>query len=84
MASRHRARICIRDHLSPAEGYLGFIPDADGAAVEVSVLTSTELTKKWREIDDFEGEGYERQRVVVTLESGALVDAEIYVALTDV
>jgi gamma-glutamylcyclotransferase (GGCT)/AIG2-like uncharacterized protein YtfP len=67
----------------PAEGYLGFIADADGQPVGVDVLLSDELDKKWREIDDFEGEGYVRTIMPVTLASGETIDAHIYVALTD-
>ncbi|MBT6446267.1 MAG: gamma-glutamylcyclotransferase, partial [Acidimicrobiaceae bacterium] len=42
-----------------------------------------QLANRWREIDDFEGAGYERRSVDVTLGSGAVVAAQIYVALTD-
>lgn len=68
----------------PAEGYQGFIPDADGSAVAVAVLLSSELESKWREIDDFEGSGYERSLVEVMLNDGTSIRANIYVALTDV
>ena len=68
----------------PAEGYQGFIADDDGSAVVVSVLRSLELHKKWREIDDFEGPGYERRPIVVELDDGSEVEAQIYVALTDI
>lgn len=68
----------------PADGYEGFLPDPDGGEVELSVLLSTELDKKWREIDDFEGNGYERRQLPVQLADGTVVDAHIYVALTDV
>lgn len=67
----------------PAEGYLGFLPTPDGIEVAVAVLRSGVLSKRWREIDDFEGAGYERQHVEVTLTSGDVITAWIYVALTD-
>jgi gamma-glutamylcyclotransferase (GGCT)/AIG2-like uncharacterized protein YtfP len=68
----------------PAEGYEGFLPDPDGPEVRVAVLLSAELDSRWREIDDFEGLGYERRVLPVRLEDGQTVDAHIYVALTDV
>jgi gamma-glutamylcyclotransferase (GGCT)/AIG2-like uncharacterized protein YtfP len=68
----------------PAEGYEGFLPDPDGPEVHVAVLLSAELDSRWREIDDFEGLGYERRVLPVRLEDGQTVDAHIYVALTDV
>jgi hypothetical protein len=52
--------------------------------VHVAVLLSAELDSRWREIDDFEGLGYERRVLPVRLEDGQTVDAHIYVALTDV
>lgn len=68
----------------PAEGYEGFLPDVDGHEVGVWVLRSNDLDKKWREIDDFEGPGYQRQQISVRLDRGDEVEAQIYVALTDV
>jgi len=67
----------------PAEGYQGFIADPDGLAVVVSVLQSSELTKKWREIDEFMGAGFERAPVSVELDDGGVLAAQIHVALTD-
>jgi len=67
----------------PADGYAGFIPDADGNPVPVAVLHSEQLEKNWRSIDDFEGDGYERRVITVSLDSGVQVQACIYVALTD-
>ena len=68
----------------PADGYEGFLPDPDGGTVELAVLLSDQLDTKWREIDEFEGPGYERRVLPVELESGHQIDAHIYVALTDV
>ncbi len=67
----------------PAEGYEGFVPDPNGGKVAVDVLVSEALAKRWREIDDFEGAGYERRSMDVTLESGEVIEASIYVALTE-
>lgn len=68
----------------PADGYEGFLPDPNGGQVELAVLLSDQLEQKWREIDDFEGLGYERRLLPVQLSDGRTVDAHIYVALTDV
>ena len=67
----------------PADGYLGFVPDADGVDVRLAILISPDLSKKWREIDEFEGPGYERRVLPVLLDDGREIDAHIYVALTD-
>lgn len=67
----------------PAEGYPGFVRDPDGNAVEVHVLRSDDLRAKWREIDDFEGAGYDREPIDVRLSDGSTVSAQIYVARTD-
>lgn len=75
---------CFEITWGPAEGYQGFIPDPDGSAVSVSVLLSAELGTKWREIDEFEGEGYERSLIEVVLDDGTHRQAHIYVALTEV
>jgi len=68
----------------PADGYQGFLPDPGGGRVELSVLLSPELDRKWREIDDFEGPGYERRILPIVLDDGREIDAHIYVALTDI
>jgi len=70
----------------PAEGYDGFIPDADGAAVQVHVLfaESDELDRHWRAADEFQGQGYERQTIDVQLDDGSQCQATMYVALTEV
>jgi len=67
----------------PAEGYDGFILDPDGSEVPVWVLRSTQLAEKWREIDEFEGEGYERLPVQITLAGGMAAIAQMYLARTD-
>lgn len=65
-----------------AEGYPGFLPDAEGNEIAVQVLVSDRLDRHWREIDDFEGPGYERQPIQVRLDDGEVIEAQIYVALT--
>ena len=68
----------------PTEGYEGFVPDLEGPDVAVAVLVSNQLDHRWREIDDFEGVGYERRLLPVRLDDGRTIDAHVYVALTDV
>ena len=67
----------------PADGYAGFLPEPDGNDVAVMVLVSEQLDKNWHTIDDFEGDGYRREVIAVTLDDGTSIDAWIYVALTD-
>lgn len=67
----------------PAEGYDGFVADADGSDVPVHVLVSEELPRRWREIDDFEGPGYRRVPIEVEFDDGSTVVASIYESLTD-
>lgn len=67
----------------PADGYEGFLPDDGGNNVPVMVLVSDHLEKNWRPIDDFQGGGFERQIVSATLSDGTVIQAWMYVALTD-
>ena len=67
----------------PAEGYEGFLPDDSGNDVPVMILRSDRLEKNWRTIDDFHGDGFVRQLTPVTLDDDTVIDAWIYVALTD-
>lgn len=67
----------------PAEGHAGFLPDPDGHTVDVAVLRSADLDRRWDEIDDFEGEAYDRRPIEVCLDGGPTIVAEIHVARTD-
>lgn len=67
----------------PAEGFDGFIADGEGSVVPVELLVSDKLDKKWREVDEFHGEGYRRLPIEVTLESGEVMLAQIYEAVAD-
>ncbi len=67
----------------PAEGHDGFVLDADGPAVTVDVVMSAKLDAHLHEIDAFQGPGYERRLVPVVGDSGDLIDAWIYLALTE-
>lgn len=64
----------------PADGYPGITLDADAPTTEVDVLESDELEKHLRRLDDFEGPGYRRIEVDVTLEDGTETTAWIYEA----
>jgi gamma-glutamylcyclotransferase (GGCT)/AIG2-like uncharacterized protein YtfP len=68
----------------PADGYPGLLPHPDAPKVDVDVLVSDDLARHWREIDRFEGPGFDRQPVEVTLDDGTVLKADIYVALTDI
>jgi len=63
------------------EGYPAFRRDPEGDAVAVDVLVSSELVDHWERLDAFEGPGYRRITVEVTLdsdsESGSLI-ASVY------
>ena len=59
-------------------GYPGFEPSPDGQAIPVKVLTSPELPRHWRRIDEFEGADYHRMPVTVELTDGTRVLAQIY------
>lgn len=67
----------------PAEGYEGFMPDDDGNSVPVMVLVSDKLEKNWPSIDDYHGDGFVRKLAAVTLDDESVVDAWVYLALTD-
>ncbi len=58
----------------PATGFIGFTPDVDGNDVPVQVLVSDKLTSWWHQIDEFEGPGYHRVIVDVSLDDPAAND----------
>ncbi|MEL6223067.1 MAG: gamma-glutamylcyclotransferase [Cyanobacteria bacterium J06626_14] len=60
-------------------GYPGLVIDADGNDVHGHVFTSSRLSAKWVDLDEFEGEQYERVTASVTLLSGKHVQAYVYV-----
>ncbi|WP_415716676.1 gamma-glutamylcyclotransferase family protein [Roseibium sp.] len=73
----------IRGHLTKvgwgtALGFPGFVPDPDGDALEVHVLTSVELEHHWDRLDAFEGVEYRRETILVETTAGH-VAAFIYV-----
>ncbi|MEM1188935.1 MAG: gamma-glutamylcyclotransferase family protein [Pseudomonadota bacterium] len=60
------------------QGYPGIIPDPDASPVRGHVLSSPELAAHWAMLDEFEGPGYERRSVAVTLASGEALQAWVY------
>lgn len=61
-----------------AMGCPGISLTDDGDSVDGVLFTSIELPEHWQMLDDFEGDGYRRVEVRVTLEGGNVVDAYIY------
>lgn len=59
------------------QGYPGVVLDG-GSEVRVAVLTSPGLAAAWERLDSFEGRGYRRVVVDVTLEDGGSVAAYVY------
>ncbi len=59
-------------------GYLGIDLDENGEEIEGFLFISENLSKHWRILDDFEGEGYERVITQARLGDGSEVVAYIY------
>lgn len=64
-------------------GYPGIVLDDAANQVKGFVFSSEHLNANWKLLDDFEGEGYERVPVQVTLNSGERVDSFIYMLKTN-
>ncbi|RYC13805.1 gamma-glutamylcyclotransferase family protein [Nocardioides zhouii] len=60
-------------------GYPALALRPDGPEVSGLVLTTPALADHWTSLDEFEGPGYERVLAPVTLASGEVVDAWLYV-----
>lgn len=61
-----------------AMGFPGLVLDSSGSAVDGWLLTSEALPKHWTELDEFEGEEYQRIPAQVRLEDGTVVEAWVY------
>jgi gamma-glutamylcyclotransferase (GGCT)/AIG2-like uncharacterized protein YtfP len=61
-----------------ALGYPAIVLDAHGAEVHGFLFSSENLPDHWAELDEFEGEGYQRVLTKVTLSDNKIVDAYIY------
>ena len=59
-------------------GYPGIDLDDHGEEVEGFLFTSENLSDHWLELDQFEGEAYQRVLAKVKLKDGTMVDAYIY------
>ena len=59
-------------------GYPAIVPIESGEDVAGFVFSSEELADHWDELDEFEGEAYERVPVVATLRDNSTVDAYVY------
>lgn len=66
-----------------AAGYPGLSLDDAGPVVDVDVLSSPDLGRHLERLDRFEGPGYRRVVVDVSLEDRTTVEAWIYEAVTD-
>jgi gamma-glutamylcyclotransferase (GGCT)/AIG2-like uncharacterized protein YtfP len=64
-------------------GCPGIVPSPDGEVVNGYVLSSPVLTGHWAKLDAFEGEGYERVPVTVTVNERHEVDAFVYALKRD-
>ena len=64
----------------PVDGYPGITLDPGAPPAAVDVLDSDDLEKHLRRIDAFEGPGYRRIEVDVTLADGTATTAWIYEA----
>jgi len=61
-----------------AMGYPGITLDKEGDKVEGFLFSSDKISEHWSELDEFEGEAYERVLTTVELQNGTVVDAYIY------
>ncbi len=67
----------IRGHLGTYRGFKSFRYDPEGPEHDAWVLESTDLPRIIPDLDDFEGEAY--QRVIIAAEvSGRQVRAQVY------
>lgn len=60
-------------------GYPGLVIDECGEDIRGHVLASSKLNGRWTDLDELEGEEYERTAASVTLLNGEEVQAHVYV-----
>lgn len=63
-------------------GYPGLVIDDSGSEIQGYVFAASNLSDRWLELDEFEGEGYERVLATVKLLNGEYVPAHVYVLRT--
>jgi len=61
-----------------AVGYPGITLDKDGDKVEGFLFSSVNIAEHWSELDEFEGEAYERVLTTVELQNKTIVKAFVY------
>ncbi len=59
-------------------GYPGIDLGGNGGEVEGFLFTSENLHRHWAELDEFEGEAYQRVKTLVRVADGNLVEAYVY------
>jgi len=59
-------------------GYPGITLDKNGDKVEGFLFSSDKIAENWSELDEFEGDAYERVLTTVEVNKSILVDAYIY------
>lgn len=59
-------------------GYHGLTIDTEGDKIEGYLFSSGNLTENWSELDDFEGDEYERLLTKVKLGNSTTVEAFVY------
>ena len=60
-------------------GYPALVLDETAEPVDGMIFASAELGDFWSELDEFEGDGYQRVVTSVRQEDGSLVDAFVYI-----
>ncbi len=60
-------------------GYPAIVLDEDGEDVSGYVFSSGNLAKHWNELDDFEGDEYERVVAEVRMDDHRSIQAHVYV-----
>ncbi len=61
------------------EGYPALFLDPDAPAIDIQLFISADLPDHWQRLDDFEGPGYRRTAITVSIGDES-VDAWIYAA----
>ncbi len=59
-------------------GYPGLTIDAKGEKITGFLFVSNNLNEHWSELDNFEGEAYERMQTTVKLKNNTTVEAFVY------
>ena len=60
-------------------GFPGITLDTEGVKVEGFLFSSDNISEYWSELDEFEGEAYERVLTKVELKNKTIVEAFIYI-----